>query len=80
MNTTNENKSILIIIYGELIHTFREKNFVHKKSGNYIDDDIIMWVSIQTAKLIAELENELFRLHGWTVRIFVNSNDYVVFM
>ena len=26
------------------------------------------------------MENELFRLHGWTVHIFANSDDYIVFM
>ena len=42
MNTINENKSISMIVYGELIHTFREKDFVDKKSSNYIDNDIDM--------------------------------------
>jgi len=46
MSTANKNKSISMIACGELIHTFREKDFVDKKSGNYIDDDINIRVSI----------------------------------
>ena len=42
MNTTNENKSISMIVYRELIYIFREKDFVDKKSSNYIDNNIDM--------------------------------------
>jgi len=80
MDKINEKKSLSIIAYGNLIHVHREKDFINKTTGDYIDDDVDLWVSFQTAKVIAELEKELFSLFRWTVRSFVNADNYVVFV
>merc|ERR1719491_721409 len=64
MNEININEELAMIAYGDLIHMHREKNFLNKTKGNYIDDNIEMWISIKAAKLIAELEKELFSLFG----------------
>ena len=38
-----------------------------------------MLVSVDTVKLVALLEPELFKRFGWTMRVFVNEHGYVTF-
>merc|ERR1712029_937379 len=78
-----------MLTYGELIHFYREKEFVNE-AGKYIDDDIDTFASPETVWHIARLENQLFKLYGWTMRAFVHnalnrknnalSRKYVVLM
>lgn len=69
MERANESKSCLMVAYGDLIHAHREKDFVHKKTGKFIDDDIDAFVSLDTFARIALLEAELFIKFGWSIRI-----------
>ena len=80
MDEANKKNGILMIAYGELIHVHREKDFVHKENGTYIDDDFDMLVSVDTVSLLGTLEPELFKRFGWTMRAFLNSQGYLVFI
>lgn len=80
MGKVNAKNGTLMIAYGELIHIHREKDFVNKTTGKYIDDDIDTWASLETVLHLGRLEPELFSRFGWTVRAFVNADKYVVFM
>ena len=62
----------MMIAYGELIHFHREKDFVNKTTGQYIDDDFDMFASIDTVKLVELLEPELFE--RLVVVVVVNEN------
>jgi len=35
---------------------------------------------MQTTKLIVDLEEELFSRFGWTIRVYVSKDKYVVYM
>lgn len=78
--TVNEHNTLLMIAYGELIHLNREKDLVDNTTKKYFDDDIDTFGSPSTIFLIARLEEELFLLFGWTARMFVNGDGYVIFM
>lgn len=80
MDKVNDNNGNLMIAYGELIHIHREKDFVNKTTGKYIDDDIDTWASLETVVFIAQLEEELFSLFGWSMRVFINADKYTVFL
>lgn len=71
--------SCLMIAYGELIHLYREGDFVDNTTGRYFDDDIDTFVSLETLAHIAPLEPELFRRFGWTIRFFITSDQFAVF-
>lgn len=77
MSEVNDtNNGCLMIAYGELIHMHREKDFVNNM-GQFLDDDIDTWVSLETVARIASLEPELFRRFGWTVRAAVVRGQFV---
>lgn len=78
MDEVNMNNGCLITAYGELIHVFREKDFVDTTTGTFFDDDIDTWVSLETLALIGSLESELFRRFGWTLRITLGGDQLVV--
>lgn len=79
MGQVNTKQGTLMIAYGQLIHIYREKDFFTSR-GNYLDDDFDMWASLETVVHLGRLEAEIFLRFGWTVRVFVNSDDYVVFL
>lgn len=79
---TNEvqlRKGALVVAYGSLLHVFRERHFIDNH-GTYHDDDIDMWASAATARFVLQLEPELFRLFGWTMRSFISAEGYVIFL
>jgi len=79
-NSKNDSKSsTLMIAYGGLIHIHREKEFVNKTTGQYIDDDVDLWASLETLVRVGRLEPELFEQHGWTMRAFIDPGNYVIF-
>lgn len=80
MDKINAKNGTLMIQAGGLIHIHREKEFISKKTGKYIDDDIDLWASLETVVHIGQLEPELFSRFGWTIRAWINSDDYLVFM
>jgi len=75
---SNRNDT-LMVAYGGLIHMYRERDFLDNMTGKYIDDDIDFWASSNTIYNIIQLEPEIFRRFGWTVRTFL-SNGFVVFL
>ena len=83
MGEVNENSRIMMLAYGALIHLNREGDFIkNNKTGTYWDDDIDTWASLETVAFVASLEPEFFRRHGWTMCVFVTSENqggYVVF-
>jgi len=79
-NVKHDSKSsTLMIAYGGLIHIHREKEFVNKTTGQYIDDDVDLWASLETLVRVGRLEPELFEQHGWTMRAFIDPGNYVIF-
>jgi len=80
MDQVNTKKGALMIAYGDLIHIHREKEFVNETTGKYIDDDIDLWASLETVIHVGQLEPELFSKFGWTVRLFVSVDEYVVLL
>jgi hypothetical protein len=80
MDEVNEHDETMMIAYGGLIHLLREKDFVNKHTGKYIDDDIDTFASIDTVRFLGNLEPELFAKFGWTTRVFLDDMGYVVFM
>merc|ERR1719491_114658 len=74
MDELNKRHLILMIGYGELIHVHREKDFVNSTTGDYIDDDIDTWATLETVAYIGALEEELFSKFGWSMRAFVGAN------
>jgi UDP-sugar transporter A1/2/3 len=80
MEQVNAKEGALIIAYGELIHIHREKDFVNATTGKYIDDDIDLWASLETVVHVGQLEPVLFRKFGWTVRLYVNAQGFVVYL
>jgi len=79
--TTNvwDKSRTFIIAYGELIHLLREKSFFYP-NGSYIDDDIDVWTSFEMFEEIYNLEPELWRRFGWTIRVFHHcEQNYTVF-
>eukprot|EP00579_Thalassiosira_antarctica_P013844 CAMPEP_0201929716 /NCGR_PEP_ID=MMETSP0903-20130614/23588_1 /ASSEMBLY_ACC=CAM_ASM_000552 /TAXON_ID=420261 /ORGANISM="Thalassiosira antarctica, Strain CCMP982" /LENGTH=376 /DNA_ID=CAMNT_0048468569 /DNA_START=67 /DNA_END=1194 /DNA_ORIENTATION=- len=76
MGEVNGNDGCLMVAYGELIHIHREKDFVDS-TGNFFDDDIDTWASLDTMAHIARLEPELFRRFGWTIRPIVTDPEIV---
>ena len=77
MEEVHRKNGILLIAYGGLIHVNREKDFVDK-NGNYLDDDIDTWASLETLSLVGTLEPQLYNKFGWSIRIHVNGDDRVV--
>ena len=82
--TSNLNRKggRIAIAYGALIHIHREKDLINNRTGKWFDDDIDTWVSVESFSLIASMEHDLFRLFGWTMRIFITNNvdgEYAVF-
>lgn len=68
-----------LLAYGQMIHLFREKDFVHK-NGRYIDDDMDTWALPETILWIIEHEEELFEKFGWTMRLFGPSPNVITFL
>merc|ERR1711862_309362 len=78
----NVNKGFLMLGYGQLIHFLRDKEFVNE-AGDYIDDDIDLWASLETFLNILSLESDLFSFHGWTIRAFIKESsgrEYITFV
>ena len=75
-----ERNDTLMMAYGNLIHIHREKDLVNNATGKLYDDDIDMWLPLHTfAHMASVVEPELFRLFGWTMRVFVSKGDkYVI--
>ena len=69
-----------MITYGQLLHVHREGDFVNKTSKIFFDEDVDMFASLETFACIGQLENELFTKFGWSMRAFVNNDDYTIFM
>ena len=80
MDEVNKENMTMMIAYGELIHLFREGDFVKKESGHYIDDDIDTFASLKTISFLETLEPELFQQFGWSIKVKKNQKEYVVFM
>lgn len=80
MNEVNDQNGELILGYGGLIHSFREKEFVNPKTGQYIDNDFDLWTSEKSVATLIGLEPELFRQFGWTGRAFKTRSGHVHFM
>ena len=53
---------------------------VDKETGKWVDDDIDLWASLETVVHVGQLEPELFRKFGWTLRVFANQEGYIVLM
>ena len=71
----------LMIAYGELIHVFREKSFfANNSTTKYLDDDIDIWAASITVYNVIQLEPVIFKQFGWTVRLFISREGYVVFL
>ena len=64
MNKINETNSMPIIGYRGLIYLHQEKDFVNKTTRRYYDNDIDLWIFLQAAKHVTELEKDLFSLFG----------------
>jgi len=73
MDKVNSKKGMLMLTYGELIHFYREKEFV--KDGKYMDDDIDMWASPETLLHVLRMERQLFKFYGWTIRAIFQPDD-----
>jgi len=81
MNKVNKRNKVLMIGYGQLIHLHREKDFMNKTTLDYFDDDFDLWATFDTIAYIGgELEQELFEKFGWSMRLFINSDGYLVLM
>ena len=80
MDEVNKENMTMMIAYGELIHLYREGDFVKKGTGRYIDDDFDTFASLSTVSLLGTLEPELFERFGWTIRVFLHPQEYVVFI
>jgi len=76
----SKRNSTLMVAYGGLIHIYREKDLLNKDTGEYFDDDIDLWAAATTAYNIIQLESELFQRFGWTVRVFISGDGYVVLL
>jgi len=76
----SKRNSTLMVAYGQLIHIYRENDFLDKNTGEYFDDDIDLWAAATTAYNIIQLESELFQRFGWTVRVFISGDGYVVLL
>lgn len=73
------NEKLFVLAYGELLHFFREGDFVDKEAAKLLDDDFDLWVFPDTITYIIELEPYMLKTFGWSLRLFI-SNDYVVFV
>ena len=81
MNKVNKRNKVLMMGYGQLIHLHREKDFMDKTTLDYFDDDFDLWATFDTIAYIGgELEQELFEKFGWSMRLFINSDGYLVLM
>ena len=69
-----------MIGYGELIHMYRERDFLNKTTLDYINDDIDNWATLDTVAFIVETEKKLFTYFGWKINAFINGHGYIVFM
>lgn len=73
----------MTVAHGGLIRVHREKEFVNKTTGEYIDDDIDLRATPETIVHAGQIEEQLFHEFGWSMRVFVNGNDdaekFVVF-
>mmetsp|Transcript_6565 Transcript_6565/g.14545 ORF Transcript_6565/g.14545 Transcript_6565/m.14545 type:complete len:430 (+) Transcript_6565:741-2030(+) len=78
MDKVHEVNGMLMLAYGDLIHIHREKDFVDKETGQYIDDDIDSMVNLETFSYIAGLERELFLNFGWSIRIHQLDDKYAL--
>ena len=76
----NGNIGTFIVAYGALIHIKREKDFVHPNIGKFVDDSIDVLATMGTISLVGTLEPQLFKQFGWTIRVRVNPEGYVVMM
>mmetsp|Transcript_2912 Transcript_2912/g.4447 ORF Transcript_2912/g.4447 Transcript_2912/m.4447 type:complete len:345 (+) Transcript_2912:196-1230(+) len=81
MDEVNARNHTLMLAYGDLIHFHREKDFMNKTTGKYFDeDDLDLWASLETVSHVEQLEPALFRRFGWTMRAFVNGDNYIQFL
>ena len=70
-NVKNDSKSsTLMIAYGGLIHIHREKEFVSKTTGQYIDDDVDLWASLETLVRVGRLEWSSTHNHNVQRKLF----------
>ncbi|KAL7546949.1 hypothetical protein ACHAWF_010273 [Thalassiosira exigua] len=73
----DRNAGRLMLAYGSLIHLHREGDLVNKTTGKLLDDDIDLWVSLDTLVLIASsLEPDLFRKFGWSMRFMISDSTF----
>ena len=88
MGEVNKANGTMMVAYGELIHLYREKDFVvheegvsvsDRRSYSYMDDDFDTFASIGTVTFLGSLEQELFNQFGWTMRVLI-SGQYLRFM
>ena len=82
MNSVNARGHTLMVAYGELIHLYREGDFVNNATQQYFDDDIDLYATLDTIAYVGvELEKDLFKKFGWFMRYFVSKdeNKYVLF-
>jgi hypothetical protein len=79
MGEVNSRNGSLMVTYGTLVNVHRETDFVNK-DGKFIDDDIDLWALLATVRHVLQLEPELFRRFGWTMRTFVTAEKYVIFL
>ena len=70
---------VFALAYGELLHFFREGDFIDSKTGQYIDDDFDMWAFPDTVMDIIKLESEMYQRFGWSMRLFL-FDGYIVFV
>ena len=76
-----KEKNLFMLTYGTLLHLQREKQILtHPETNEYIDKDIDVWASPNIILTILKLEEELYHKFGWTMRGFVNSDNYIVFL
>lgn len=76
----NQPNGYLSIAYGGLLHVHREGHLVNNTTRRLYDDDIDLYVSVETMAFISTLEGELFANFGWTVRGFVSRDGrFVIF-
>jgi len=68
-----------LLAYGQMIHLFREKDFVNK-NRRYIDDDMDTWALPETILWIIEHEQELFEKFGWTMKLYGPSPNVITFI
>ena len=77
MDQAAAHQEVIMLGYGGLIHSQREKALL-TEDGKYFDDDFDTWITPSGMQVVLNLEPYLFEHFKWSLRLFTLSDSVVL--